>query len=108
MPRGKVERVRMLVACLAELSCSPATPMYRWLFPQASAARRGPDFGTETGQPFYSSNEGSQWQSLGNFLPPILRSRRRSFETISKFFQGEIARYRGLLKQRVSSFPVAG
>src|SRR5579872_1299672 len=29
-------------------------------------------FGTETGQLFYSSNKGSQWRLLANFLPPIL------------------------------------
>lgn len=29
-------------------------------------------FGAETGQLFYSSNGGRQWQVLANFLPPVL------------------------------------
>ncbi len=29
-------------------------------------------FGTETGQLFYSRDEGQQWDLLADFLPPIL------------------------------------
>jgi hypothetical protein len=29
-------------------------------------------FGSETGQLFYSSKGGRQWQVLANFLPPVL------------------------------------
>jgi hypothetical protein len=38
----------------------------------------------------------------------FFRSGRRSFETLTKVLHFGIARYRGLLKHRVSSFPVAG
>lgn len=75
MPRGKVSVCKSWWARSKELSCSPATPIDRFcgrFFPQTNAIWRDSIFGTETGQPFYSSNEGSQWRSLANFLPPNL------------------------------------
>jgi len=40
-----------------------------------SAIRPNFNFGTETGQLFYSSNMGGQWRVLANFLPPVLSIR---------------------------------
>ena len=63
MPRGKVKRVQVLVGTRKGAFVSFSTDEYH---------PAGLDFGTETGQLFYSSNVGSQWRLLANFLPPIL------------------------------------
>jgi hypothetical protein len=111
MPRGKVSVCKSWWARSRELWCSQATPMYwfcRRLFPQTSAIRQ--DSISELKPESYSAH--LIWEASGDRSRTscrlFFRSRRRSFETISRFFQAEIARYRGLLKQRVSSFSVAG